>query len=97
MLVLFAHPAFQKSRVNRVMIDAIRTLPGVHFQDLYEAYPEFNIDVPHEQRLLAANDVIIMQYPFFWYSIPAIIKERLDLVLEHNWAYGSHATALHGK
>ncbi len=96
-LVLFAHPALQKSRVNRVMIEQVRTIRGVQFHDLYEAYPEFDIDVSHEQSLLEANDVIVFQHPFFWYSTPAIIKEWLDLVLEHDWAYGSKGNALHGK
>ena len=35
--------------------------------------------------------------PFYWYSAPAIIKEWLDLVLEHDWAYGAKGTKLHGK
>jgi len=96
-LVLFAHPAFQKSRVNRVMVEQVRTLSGVQFHDLYEAYPEFDIDISLEQGLLEANDVIVFQHPFFWYNTPAIIKEWLDLVLEHDWAYGSQGAALHGK
>lgn len=96
-LVLFAHPALQKSRVNRVMIEQVQTISGIQFHDLYEAYPEFDIDVSHEQGLLEANDVIVFQHPLFWYSTPAIIKEWLDLVLEHGWAYGSKGHALHGK
>ena len=38
-----------------------------------------------------------MQHPFFWYSIPALLKEWIDLVLEHGWAYGREGTALQGK
>ena len=96
-LVLFAHPALQKSRVNRMMIKQIQSLEGIQFHDLYEAYPEFDINVSYEQGLMEANDVIVLQHPFFWYSTPAIIKEWLDLVLQHNWAYGSKGNALHGK
>ena len=96
-LILFAHPAMQKSRVNRVLITAVRDLPGVTFNDLYEAYPEFEIDVRHEQDLLLANDIIVFQHPLFWYSTPAIMKEWIDLVLEHGWAYGHEASALRGK
>jgi glutathione-regulated potassium-efflux system ancillary protein KefG len=96
-LILFAHPAMQKSRVNRVLITAVRDLPGVTFNDLYEAYPEFEIDVKHEQDLLVANDVVVFQHPLFWYSTPAIMKEWMDLVLEHGWAYGHEGSALRGK
>ena len=96
-LVLFAHPALQKSRVNRVIAGAARNLPGVTFHDLYEAYPDFGIDVGKEQELLIAHDVVVFHHPFFWYSTPAILKEWQDLVLEHGWAYGSQGTALRGK
>ncbi len=96
-LVLFAHPALERSRVNRRLADAIRDLPDITFHDLYEAYPDFDIDVPAEQAKLLAHDVIVLQHPFFWYSTPAIMKQWQDLVLEHGWAYGSHGTALRGK
>lgn len=96
-LLIFAHPAFEKSRVHRRLVQAVADLPGVTFHDLYEAYPHFNIDVPREQALLTDHDLIILQHPFFWYSTPAIIKQWEDLVLEHGWAYGSRGTALHGK
>jgi glutathione-regulated potassium-efflux system ancillary protein KefG len=96
-LVLFAHPAQEKSRVNRILVEGIRDLPGVTVHDLYEAYPELDIEVRREQELLLAHDVIVFQHPFFWYSTPAILKEWQDLVLEHGWAYGSTGNALHGK
>ncbi len=96
-LVLFAHPALEKSRVNRVLAEGIRDLDGVTFRDLYEDYPEFDIDVRREQGLLEAHDVVVLQHPFFWYSTPAILKQWQDLVLEHGWAYGRSGTALRGK
>lgn len=96
-LILFAHPAFEKSRVHRQMVRTVADLPGVTLHDLYEAYPTFDIDVPHEQALLHDHEVIVLQHPLFWYSTPAIIKQWEDLVLEHGWAYGSHGVALRGK
>lgn len=96
-LILFAHPAMQKSRINRTLITAVQGQAQVTFHDLYAAYPEFDIDVQHEQRLLIDHDIIIMHHPMFWYSTPAILKEWQDLVLQHGWAYGSTGTALNGK
>ncbi|NOQ25874.1 MAG: hypothetical protein GQ564_10975 [Bacteroidales bacterium] len=96
-LILFAHPAFHKSRVNKVLVDGLSDHKGVTFHDLYDHYPEFDIDVEHEQELLSQHDCIIFHYPLFWYSTPAIIKEWQDLVLEHGWAYGSNGNALKGK
>ena len=96
-LILFAHPAFHKSRVNRQLVAAIHDLEGVTFHDLYEAYPSFHIDVPREQQLLRQHDIIVFHHPMYWYSTPAILKEWQDLVLEYGFAYGEGGTALEGK
>ena len=96
-LILLAHPALDRSRVNRPLAEAVRGLDGVSFRDLYEEYPDLDIDVPAEQALLERHDVVVWQHPLYWYSTPAILKEWQDLVLEHGWAYGSGGTALHGK
>lgn len=96
-LIIFAHPAFQKSRVNARLVEGLVELEGVTFHDLYQAYPEFDIDVPTEQELLKNHDIIGFHHPFFWYSTPAILKEWQDLVLEHGWAYGREGHALKNK
>ncbi len=80
-----------------MLIDGLDTIDGVTFHDLYQAYPEFDIDVPREQQLLIGHDVVVVQHPFFWYSTPALMKEWQDLVLEHGWAYGSQGHHLTGK
>jgi glutathione-regulated potassium-efflux system ancillary protein KefG len=96
-LVLLAHPTLHRSRVNRAMAQAIRDLPGVTVHDLYEAYPDLDIDVPREQALLQGHAALVWQHPLFWYSTPAMLKEWQDLVLEFGWAYGPEGTALQGK
>ena len=78
-------------------MEAIKDLEGVTVNNLYEKYPDFFIDVPVEQKLLIEHDIIIWHHPFYWYSAPAIIKEWMDLVLEHNFAYGTNGRALQGK
>lgn len=96
-LVLFAHPALEKSRVNIQIVQAVRKIKGVTFCDLYEQYPDFFIDVPAEQKLLTEHDIIVWQHPMYWYSSPPLLKQWIDLVLTHNWAYGSGGNALAGK
>jgi glutathione-regulated potassium-efflux system ancillary protein KefG len=96
-LVLFAHPVLERSRVNRRLLDAIRDVAGVTVRDLYDLYPTMQIDVEAEQAALLEHDVIVFQHPFYWYSCPAILKEWQDLVLEHGWAYGAGGTQLRGK
>ncbi len=96
-LVLFAHPALHRSRVHRAMLRAAREVQGITTHDLYQTYPDFDIDVSHEQGLLLTHDVVVCQHPFYWYSTPPLIKQWEDLVLEHGWAYGRDGKALHGK
>ncbi len=96
-LILFAHPALEKSRAHKVLVTAAKGLEHVTFNDLYERYPDFHIDVEREKELLTTHDRIVWQHPFYWYSTPAIIKEWFDRVLEYGWAYGRGAHALKGK
>jgi glutathione-regulated potassium-efflux system ancillary protein KefG len=96
-LIQFAHPALQKSRVNRKLIAAVGNLEDVTINDLYEEYPDFFVNVKREQELLLSHEVIIFQHPFYWYSCPAIVKQWEDLVLQYGFAYGAHGTKLNGK
>ncbi|MCB1582257.1 MAG: NAD(P)H-dependent oxidoreductase [Xanthomonadales bacterium] len=96
-LVLFAHPVYQTSLVNKTLLAALPDSEFVTFHDLYEAYPDFLIDVHYEQQLLNDHDVIVFQHPLYWFSSPAILKEWMDLVLEHGYAYGTEGRALEGK
>ncbi len=94
-LVIFAHPLFEKSRIHKALI---RQIPAqVTFHDLYEKYPEFNIDIEAEKQLLLDHDTIIWQHPIYWYSCPALLKQWIDLVLEAGWAYGPGGEALKDK
>jgi glutathione-regulated potassium-efflux system ancillary protein KefG len=96
-LILFAHPALEKSRVNKRLIRDVKSINNITLNDLYEEYYDFNIDVEREKKLLVEHDIIIFHHPFFWYSTPALLKQWEDLVLEHGWAYGSKGKALVGK
>jgi glutathione-regulated potassium-efflux system ancillary protein KefG len=96
-LVIFAHPAVHKSRIHRKLAEAVRTVEGVTFHDLYSSFPDFYIPVKQEQKKLIAHDIIVFQHPLYWYSCPALMKEWMDLVLEHNFAFGKTGTMLKGK
>lgn len=96
-LVLLAHPALHRSRVNRALYDGLAGLPGVTRHDLYDAYPDHDVDVGREQALLDRHDVVVWLHPFYWYAAPSLLKEWQDLVLEWGWAYGPGGDHLRGK
>ena len=97
LLVYYAHPGHNYSHVNRFMARAARQVDEITFVDLYADYPRFDINVDVEQKRLLDHDIIIFQFPLFWYSTPSILKEWQDIVLEHGFAYGSGGDKLAGK
>jgi glutathione-regulated potassium-efflux system ancillary protein KefG len=96
-LLLLAHPRYEKSRANRALITAVHDLSCVTIHDLYELYPDFNIDVSREQEFLSRHHILVWQYPIYMYSPPAILKQWMDLVLEHGWAHGPGGNNLKDK
>ena len=81
------------------MIDAATAATGIALQirDLYELYPRFNVNFQKEQEFIEQNDIIILQHPFYWYSIPALMKQYIDTVFTNGWAYGKGADKLNDK
>lgn len=97
LIVYYAHPGHRYSHANRRMARAAEGVDGITFVDLYGEYPRFEINVSIEQQRLLDHDVILFQFPVFWYSTPSILKEWQDLVLEHGFAYGAGGDKLAGK
>ena len=97
LIVYFAHPGHKHSHVNRHMAKAAAEIDDITFVDLYQDYPRFDIDVDIEQQRLLEHDVIVFQFPMFWYSTPSMLKEWQDIVLEHGFAYGKDGDKLAGK
>lgn len=96
-LVLFAHPSQARSEVNSLLFHTAGQHPAVTAVDLYAEYPDFNIKIDREQQRLLNHDVVIFQFPIYWYSTPALLKEWQDLVLEYGFAYGKDGDVLKGK
>ncbi|MHB8058707.1 MAG: NAD(P)H-dependent oxidoreductase [Desulfuromonadaceae bacterium] len=96
-LILFAHPRYEKSRTNRALLEGLQGQDGITIHDLYELYPDFNVDTAREQKLLLAHQIIVWHYPLFLYGPPAMVKQWMDLVLEHGWAHGAGGNHLEGK
>lgn len=96
-LILFAHPRFEKSKINRALLANIGQMQEVSLHDLYEEYPDFNVDIEREKELLRAQDIIAWHHPLYLYSAPALLKQWMDMVLEHGWAHGNRGNNLKDK
>ena len=69
----------------------------MHVRDLYALYPDYWIDVPTEQALLAEAKLLVWLHPVHWYSMTPLLKLWLDEVFSFGWAYGPGGHALEGK
>ncbi len=97
-LNLVFHPNLESSRNNKTWKSQLDESGKITTsRDLYSEYPDFQIDVEKEQALLQEHDRIILQFPFYWYSMPPLLKKWLDDVLTYNFAYGPEGDKLKGK
>ncbi|WP_294224485.1 NAD(P)H-dependent oxidoreductase [uncultured Shimia sp.] len=97
-VVLTAHPALETSTVNRQWFDALSQIDGVTTRDLTAVGgAEMRFDPIAEQTVLQAADRVVLQFPFYWYSSPPVLKAWLDQVLLPGFAYGPGGDKMHGK
>ncbi|MPW36035.1 NAD(P)H-dependent oxidoreductase [Vibrio sp. B1Z05] len=97
-LVISGHPNLDESFTNKVILEQLEShIDDVQVRRLDTLYPNYQIDVATEQQALLDADIIVLQFPFFWYSIPALLKKWIDDVFSYNFAYGSKGDKLKGK
>lgn len=68
----------------------------VHEQRRATASRGYGADILTEQDRLAASDLVIFQFPLWWYAVPAILKGWADRVLTHGFAYTDERQFDHG-
>lgn len=97
-LMILAHPYFDVSVANKTIVNELKqqNLP-LEIRDIHHLYPNYQIDVTAEQEALLRHDLIILQYPMFWFNMPAILKIWFDSVFTYQFAYGSKGDKLKHK
>jgi putative NADPH-quinone reductase len=94
-LVIVAHPNLETSVINKQWIEELQQYPEKYtVHELYKAYPDGHIDVQQEQQLIESHDRLVLQFPFYWFSSPPLLKQWLDEVFTYGWAYGSKGDKL---
>ena len=56
-----------------------------------------HFDVPRFQARLTQATTIILHFPLYWYSPPALVKHWLDSILTSGWAFPGATSKLRGK
>jgi len=67
--------------------------PGARFDPSLDSQQAFvngtqSLDIEQEQNKLLWADTVILQFPLWWYSMPAILKGWVDRVYAYGFAYG---------
>lgn len=96
-LLILAHPNFQDSVANKTITQELTQINDLEVRNIHQLYPNYQIDVKAEQEALLRHDLIILQYPMYWFNMPAILKIWFDEVFTYQFAYGSQGDKLKGK
>lgn len=86
------------SVANKAIIEELsKKIPQAEVDILDQLYPNFKIDVKAEQEKLEKADVIVLQFPIFWYAMPSIMSKWMEDTFVHGWSHGSTGDKLKGK
>ena len=96
--IVSGHTDLHNSVANRRILDTLeRELPGAEVLRLDALYTNKPIDVPTEQDRLRRADVIVFQFPLFWFNIPSLLQRWMEEVWLHGFSHGTTSHALKGK
>ncbi|MDR1759799.1 MAG: NAD(P)H-dependent oxidoreductase, partial [Fibrobacter sp.] len=82
-LILLAHPQIANSKANKVLAQAAGALPNAKIFHLDALKTEGGgaFNVPEETEKLRQTDLIVWQFPLYWYSVPSALRDWQDQVL----------------
>ena len=98
-LIVSGHTDLEHDSVaNKIILETLQSqLPDAEFDFLDKLYPDFQIDVKAEQEKLVKADIIVFQYPTFWYSMPSLLHRWVEKTFVHGFSHGSKGKSLQGK
>lgn len=97
-LIISGHTDLATSVANKTIIETLaKKLPEAEIDKLDELYPDFKIDAEAEQKKLLKADIIVFQFPLFWYSAPSILHRWMEETFLHGFSHGSKGDKLKGK
>ena len=97
-LIISGHTNLAASVANKTILETLNErLPEAEIVKLDELYPDFKIDVEAEQQKLLRADIIVLQFPLFWYSAPSILERWMEETFRHGFSHGSTGDKLKDK
>ena len=97
-LIVSGHPDLNDSFANKTILEEVhKLLPEAEIAYLDKLYPDFCIDVQKEQERLLRADIIVLEYPLFWYTAPSLLHRWIEKTFTHGFSHGRTGDKLKGK
>lgn len=103
-LLIIGHPHYESSVATKKIVATLvenvalaGEMQHLEIRNLISLYPDYKINKFSEQEALIKAENVILQFPFYWYNVPAILKLWMDEVLEYGFAYGKTGDKMKNK
>ena len=98
LLIVSGHPDLNDSFANKtIMAEFEKLMPKANYVYLDRLYPDFEINKEEEQAKLIGADIIVLQFPFFWYGVPSLMSRWIEEVFVHGFSHGATGDKVKGK
>ena len=97
-LLVLSHTDYENSFANKEIVNKLMTLiPNIELDHVDKIFSDSNIDIKKEQDKLIKSDIIIFQFPLFWYNAPSSLRKWIEVVFQHGFSHGAKGKSLNGK
>ena len=86
-LIIMSHPDVAQSASQQFLLAAINGEEQIqirHLEAILAEREDYHFDKTIERACLQEADRIILQFPFYWYQCPSVMKQWMDEVLTLN-------------
>ena len=97
-MIISGHTDLKNSVANKTILEELhKMIPHAEIDYLDCLYSDFQIDIKKEQQKLEKADILVFQFPVFWYSMPSLLARWMEETFQHGWSHGSTGDKLKGK
>lgn len=97
-IIISGHPNLEQSFANKTILEELQNqLPQAEARRLDLLYPDFKIDITTEQQKLKEAEIIVLQFPWYWYGFNSLLRKWIEDVFVFGFAHGEGGDKVKGK